>query len=332
MKELSVIYFLSLTILWLILPTTIGAQPDMDPCVLFPDGTKLRHPDDCGQEIICNNFKAVNGIKCPDSNPFYDKDTNRCVKHISDHSTCEIDCNNKNGTFVKDPKYCEGYYYCLDDVAHYGHCPRNTHFNETQQACIHAYNSSCVAYTLDLCSIVKVGVKFKHQTNCGKYFECVKSKGSVELKEYFCEKPGPYYDALKGKCVDKPIEGCHPVPKNACSKITKNHNFISDGYTCRGYFYCKDKNDQNPTWGQCQGYKFYSDGKCDEPLNVQCSYNRCEGSDRVYVTSNRSGCRHYLYCENNVKTFEGDCGNDFFDELQGVCTTKIVDYKACYHS
>lgn len=308
------------------------AQRNIDPCTLFPNGTLLRHPDDCSQEIECVNFKSVNQTKCSGDKPFYDKDTNKCVKHLTDHSSCEIDCEERNGKFLQDPKSCDGYYYCQEDLALYGHCPPKMHFNETSQMCVYSSNSTCSFTDFDFCAITKKNQPFKYPSNCGKYYICkADKKGILTLTEEYCKGETIYYNALEGKCVEEPIEGCHPVPDKVCSTVKKNNNFVADGATCSGYFYCKDSKDQNPQWGKCPDNKFFYDGKCMDPLDAICFKDRCEGSNRRFVVSSQSGCRHYLTCKDGVKDGQGTCGNDFFDEIRGVCTSEIIKYKACYH-
>ncbi|XP_065360968.1 peritrophin-44 [Calliphora vicina] len=335
MKARILLCIVPLVVLLCTLPATIQAQRDNDPCRLFANGTKLRHPEDCSQEIVCTDFKSVAGTKCTGSKPFYDKDTYKCVPHLTDHSTCEISCNNMSGKFVQDPKSCYGYYYCQDEeLALYGHCPQNLHFNEIQQACIYDFISTCRINKLNFCAIVKKDVKFMDEANCGKYYECVENKKTknVTLEHKLCDTKKMFYNPAVGDCVAGPIAGCHPVPKDICKKVKKNE-FVSDTATCGGMFYCADEKDENPQWYQCPDNKFFSaeQKKCLDPLQVNCDKDRCEGSKRTFVVSNKSGCRDYVVCKDGVKVGEGSCGNTFFDEINGVCTPTIMTYPACYH-
>lgn len=335
------IFLLPLAFVYLTLPENIEAQRDSDPCRLFANGTKIRHPHNCSQEVVCINFKSLNGTGCSGSKPFYNKDTNKCDTQLTDDSSCAIDCTNMIAKFVKDPKSCYGYYYCENEnLALYGHCPNNLHFNQTLQACIDTYSSECRLNTLDFCAIVSKGVKFRDEYHCGKYYECAENKTTkvVTLKNEYCAAKKRSFDAVKGDCVEETIKGCYPVPANACvvdKKIKKNY-FINDGVTCAGIFYCADvggKADPNPQWYRCPDNKFFSQAtqKCLDPLEVICVKDRCEGSNRPFVVSSEKGCRKYLICKNGVKVGEGTCGNSFFDELHGQCTPEIMKFPACYH-
>ena len=317
--------------------SVVWAQRDLDPCRLFADGTKLRDPDDCSQELVCENFKSSKGLKCSGSTPFYNKDTQKCVKSLTDDTNCSIDCKTKAGKFVTDPKSCFSYYYCQDEiVALHGACPLETHFNETRQACIQSFRSECSISTINFCSIVKSEVNFKDESYCGGYFVCEKKNNTLQHKN--CPDKTLFYDASQGKCVAEALPGCHPLPSSVCGTKLKpvKNKLVSDGATCRGYFFCADvgkEPDANPIWLQCPANTFFSESaqKCLPPLEVRCEKDRCEGRQLQFVVSSEKGCRSYQICKNGRKTGESTCGNYFFDEVRSVCTSEIVTHAACYY-
>ncbi|XP_075161866.1 peritrophin-44 [Haematobia irritans] len=314
---------------------TLGlGERDTDPCRYFANNTNIRDPDDCSKGITCINFKSVVTTECSGTKPFYDKDKNACAASLSDHSLCEIACSDDVGHFVKDPKSCYGYYYCqTEEWARHGLCPEGTHFDFERQECIWTTVSNCTTSEINFCAIIKDSVNFDDPSACNAYFTCKKGV----LTPTTC-KSGLYYDPLTGSCIQKSMVNCasHPLPKDVCGteKKPKSDVFVADGASCRGAFYCSaspDGVDTNPTWVQCPENTFFSesDQACINPLLVACSEDRCDGRDKTFVSSDEKGCRGYLRCQNGVKIEELSCGNKFFDEEAGVCTSNIITYPSC---
>ncbi|XP_013117120.1 peritrophin-44 [Stomoxys calcitrans] len=304
-----------------------------DPCQYFSNNTYIRDPDDCSKGLTCINFKSVTTTTCTGTKPFYDKDKNNCAASLSDHSLCDISCEDYVGRFVKDPKSCVGYYYCqAEDWPRHGLCPENTHFDFDKQECVWTSVSNCNMNEFDMCAVVKDSVNFNDPSSCEKYFSCKKGV----LTSNTCKNA--YYDALTGKCIQKSLVNCaaHPIPADACGTVKKPkaNVFVSDGATCRGALYCaaiEGDVDTNPEWVQCPPNKFFSASAqaCINPLEVPCAEDRCEGRNLTFVSSAKTGCRHYYRCENGVKVEELSCGNKFFDEEAGVCTSTIIAYPSC---
>lgn len=312
----------------------ITAQRDMDPCRYFPDGTVLRHHDDCSKGVTCINLQSVVTITCSGSTPFFDKETGKCAKSLADDSSCEaVTCKNSAAQYIADPKSCFGFYYCLDEESSvYGHCPDPYHFNVNMQQCVYSADSECSITNIDFCAIAKTGTNFNDESDCTKYFTCAKTG----LTSKACSKK--YYDSFSGTCVEKSKVDCkvHPYPSNVCGTVEKpkKNVFVGDGATCRGYYFCKEIAggvDNTPQWMQCPQDKFFNSKlqACDNPLNVKCTEDRCDGRTKALVVSGKKGCRDYLRCENGVTVDEDSCGNYFFDEDAVHCTSDILQFPAC---
>ncbi|XP_037939548.1 peritrophin-44 [Teleopsis dalmanni] len=304
-----------------------------DICRLFPTKTVIRDPDSCNQYITCTNLEGTY-TKCATSTPFFDKDTGKCVKTLPENSTCGVSCEETVGLFRADPKSCKGYFYCeSEETVLYGSCPDKTHFDEDSQKCIYTDSSACNSHQFEYCSIVKDGVNFKMESGgCDEYYTC--KSGALQNKT--CSKQ--YFDVLSGKCVDKTLVTCnvHPIPDGACGTVKKpkKNEFISDDATCRGYFFCADKEDgpdENPIWSQCPQDKFFNEKtqSCVDPLTVKCTRDRCDGRTLTFVSSGTKGCRNYLRCKDGVKQSELSCSNLFFDEVKGACVNNIILYESC---
>lgn len=311
---------------------TLGQRIE-DICTLFSDNTVIRDPESCSRSITCVDGKSTYST-CQSPTPFFDKDTLKCVKTLPDTENCNISCENAATRFVRDPKSCFGYYYCLDEQTPvYGTCPDATHFNEAIQECIWSTASECHSSKFDYCSIIKNGVNFDNTLGCNRYYVCTKGK----LEDKTC-KSG-YYQRSTGECVAKTLVNCdaHPLPANVCgtTKSPKPNTLVPDGATCHGYFICADKGpntpDENPTWARCNDDLFFDKNSqsCIEPNKVACSEDRCQGRTLPFVLSPTKGCRHYLRCSNGRTLDERSCGNFFFDEANAVCVNQILTYDIC---
>ncbi|XP_017121482.1 peritrophin-44 [Drosophila elegans] len=327
--------FVCLALLLLLHNGDLVEARDEDICRLFSNNTVIRDPDSCSQSITCIDHVSHYST-CSGSTPFFDKDTGKCVKSLSSStSSCSISCKGVATHFLADPKSCYGYYYCADqETPLYGSCPPETHFNATTQTCTRLYESNCTTSSFEYCSIVKNSVNFDNLAGCNQYHVCEKGV----LKDKTCASAS-YYQASTGTCVAKALVDCdaHPLPTNVCGKASKptENKFVSDGATCRGYFFCaKQKDgtpDPNPAWNQCPQDRFFdqSNQKCNYPNSVKCTADRCDGRSPTFVLSSTPGCRNYLVCSGGVTLQEKSCGNYFFDEDLGGCVPNVKTYTAC---
>ncbi|XP_023037410.1 peritrophin-48 [Drosophila willistoni] len=307
---------------------------DEDICRLFSNGTVIRDPDSCSRYITCIDFTS-HYSSCTGSTAFFDKDSEKCVKSLSSDTTCQVSCAGASEKFVADPKSCYGYYYCAnEETPMYGTCPEATHFNATTQACTRLYESACSVLSFDYCSIVKNSVNFDNVQACNQYHTCTKGKLTTKT----CDS-GYYYQASTGTCVVKAKVECvaHPLPKDVCGTAKKPYanKFVSDGATCRGYFYCASQADgtpdASPTWNQCPNDKFFDSTTetCRTPNEVKCTEDRCDGRSKSFVLSSTTGCRHYLRCVDGITLDEKSCGNYFFDEEKGACVANVLTFDIC---
>ncbi|XP_017059468.1 peritrophin-44 [Drosophila ficusphila] len=327
--------FIFVGVALLVLLQLSGSVKGADICRLFANNTVIRDPDSCSRSITCID-SVSHYTTCPQSASFFDKDAGKCVKSLSASSTssCSISCQDKATQFVADPKSCTGYYYCsAEEVAMYGSCPQDTHFNATTQTCSRLHESECTTSSFEYCNIVANGVNFDNLLGCNRYHVCTKGV----LKDQTCKDS--YYQASTGQCVSKALVDCdaHPLPTDVCgtAKKPKSDAFVKDGATCRGYFYCAlqadGTPDANPLWHQCPEDRFFDEKSqaCVTPNSVKCTEDRCDGRTSDFVVSATSGCRHYLRCSDGVTQYERSCGNYFFDEDLGGCVASVKTYTAC---
>ncbi|XP_067644793.1 peritrophin-44-like [Eurosta solidaginis] len=326
----------SLTLLLVGLAAHALSSNNEDICRVFPNQTKVRDPLSCKRYITCNGSVSEYST-CSTSTPYFDKNTGKCVKTLTDNSTCDLlSCQGRIEEFIGDPTSCKGYYYCADATSPiHGKCPDKTHFSAATQSCTYKEYSGCKLDKFDVCAIAKNGITVASENDCRKYFEC--KRNVLTTKE--C-KAGTYYDAATGLCLHKWKVDCakHPLPDNVCGTTKKPliNKFVSDGATCRGYYYCADKKgvpDPAPVWRQCHQNTFFdpNNESCGNPLDITCPLgaDRCDGRTLTFVSSSEKGCRQYLRCNNGKTVQELSCGNRFFDENMVVCISAPITYKSC---
>ncbi|KAH8411143.1 hypothetical protein KR222_006794, partial [Zaprionus bogoriensis] len=308
-----------------------------DICRLFPDDTVLRKPGYCDRTIVCKNSVSTEGTLCT-NDQVYSLTKNQCQKSLDSFDTyCKHPCTSKTSGYVGDTFNCENWYYCdKSDMLLSGVCGNNMYFDQSQQMCTYPSNATCNA-VYELCQVVPSGVKVKDEHNCNMYITCASGKATSNL----CEA-GNYYDSKTGSCVKKSLVSCskHPHPDEVCGtkKLAIRNKFVSDGATCRGYFYCRDfgsgQPDESPTWHQCSENYFFNEELqvCQERSACRCSEDRCDGRVNGYELVETDGCQHYIECENNAE--KGDVlkcdDNMYFDVQAQKCTTTKVTYGACH--
>lgn len=293
-------------------------------CSLFKDGIRLRKPGSCTQYIHCSNSTGII-YSCPSLQKF-DRNAQSCVleSKLSDvDNYCRNRCLNINGKWVTDPATCKGYLYCKNGQPMQGYCENGYYFNEAKSLCDFENVKFCNILP-EICDLVPDGTSYRNSTDCKSYFICKNGK-SVSQN---CSK---YYNAQTNACGSKlPNYPC--APKYEC----KNRKGIfSDGVSCRGYFYCRDfgkENDLDPIFGQCPVGTLFDQTtqSCTDPIESDCSFDRCQGRNDMDVQTNDDNCRSYITCKNGERIEKKRCSGDkFFDEKSQTCVHAIITYKSC---
>ncbi|XP_037939924.1 peritrophin-44-like [Teleopsis dalmanni] len=307
-----------------------------DICRLLADGAKLRKPGYCDTGIECQNGTSVDVITCSGTTPYYDRQTAACAKSTSD-SYCSAPCKLTSSTYVVDPKNCQGWYQCSGTkVVKQGYCPDGMVLDQKNQQCDYADQVSCTA-EYEFCDLIPSNTPFRDEDSCNEYFTCP-TKGT-ETTSVTCDD-GTYYVAELADCIPKAQVDCaqHPYPNQVCgnSKIALRNRFVSDGATCRGYFYCQDLGvgvpDENPIWGQCPENLFFEPNEeaCMARTYIKCEEDRCDGRGNGLALSETYGCQYYLQCQNNYTLSEEYCGAKlYFNEDTQSCTSVNMKYPVC---
>ncbi|TMW47013.1 hypothetical protein DOY81_007899, partial [Sarcophaga bullata] len=319
----------------------LNLNSDQDVCRLFPDGAVLRKPGSCRDTIKCQDGKSFeHTVKC-EVGQVISLDKMTCTRPSKDDKYCTPGgCDKKSKKWIEDAKNCEDWVACDNGtVTAFGSCPIGQIFVQEQQKCEYRPFDYKCDRVYDICNVAQIGQRIWDENNCHKYFVCDKKK----LKSDTCPL-GTYYDVRSGQCNKKSTVNCykHPVPEEACGsrKVPIKDHFVMDKATCRGYFYCMKKTDENnvtipdenPAWNQCPvGYFF--DGKlevCRNQNYVKCIEDRCDGKLYGWVLSEMPGCQHYLECSNNMTIKEAKCpGDTYFDPISETCVINKISYPIC---
>lgn len=306
-----------------------------DICSLFPNGVVLRKPGTCGYTITCQNgISTQETNKCPTNS--FKLDTQKCG--AATDAYCSTPCVKASPQWLADVKNCHDWVKCdgKTELAR-GTCPSGQVFNSKENRCHYPTNGEKCDKVFDICSVAPKDQKFWDPNNCHKYITCDKSQKQVSG---VCDQ-ATYYDKRTGTCIAKSQVDCykHPYPENVCgtTKLAIRDRFVKDQATCRGYFYCRDLGsgvpDVTPTWGECTGSKFFDETRqvCSTRTEVGCSEDRCDGRTKGFELSPRTGCQHYLKCENGVTIAELKCeGDKYFDPINEECVeTKQAHYSIC---
>lgn len=338
------ICFLSPSAFWLVIAfiLTLTAAPKnsqaaddtaeeyTELCRLFKDATLISVPGSCDKYIECHTNGEGRVHNC--ASKTFDVKSQTCVDTLSSSSLCNNRCEGKDSQWVSDPTNCHGYFYCRQGDPLWGYCDDGMHFDEALQMCVHSTSSTCIDVS-SLCELVPDKTKFRDETDCSYYYECSSQKQSRKA----CTKD-TYFDVQTQSCVSKKDVSCtaHPIPKDICIVSKKPYvGFKSDSATCRGYFYCANLGvveDLEPVWGQCPEGKFFSeaDQACLNPVDVKCTYNRCDGRGDLMVSSSNNNCHNYIICKDGLEVEERTCARDyFFDEYYQACVPDIIYYECC---
>ncbi|XP_017139237.1 peritrophin-48 [Drosophila miranda] len=305
-----------------------------DVCRLFADGTKLRKPGGCNEWIECQNHISMTGGTCSGSKPYFKLKSSDCASSV-DTKYCNSPCTKKTNGYLGSTLNCANWYYCEGATLKGSGVCTGQYFDQALQQCVYAENTSCAA-KFEWCDIVPPNVPFLDEEHCNMFHTC---SSTFSLVNNTCDE-GKYYDVQKKVCVDKREVDCgeHPLPVDVCgtNKLAVRNKFVSDGATCRGYFYCRDLGsgnpDPNPERLQCGVDYFFNQERqaCMPREDQKCDWDRCDGRDSGFELAQVEGCHNYLSCTNGKEMNVLVCEDGgYFDVAAQKCTPTIKSYSVC---
>ncbi|XP_016990270.1 peritrophin-48 [Drosophila rhopaloa] len=306
-----------------------------DICRLFKDGTKLRKPGTCNEWIECKGFATSESGTC--DSQYFNLANGACNKKL-DTSYCSTSsiCTSSTKGYMGDTLNCANWYLCDGKLLKsQGACTSGMYFDQEKQMCVYPRDTVCTA-KYEMCDIVPVGVAFRDEANCNKYFTC---SSKFALVDHTCDT-GKYFDVATATCVESKLVVCdnHPLPDGACGnkKLAVRNKFVSDGATCRGYLYCRDLGsgvpDPDPIRQQCgENYFFNQERQACMPSESQkCVHDRCDGRQDGFVVTETEGCHNYVECVDGREGTVFTCDNDeYYNVATQKCTATKTSYEAC---
>ncbi|KAH8239756.1 hypothetical protein KR032_007550, partial [Drosophila birchii] len=307
-----------------------------DICRDFANGVKLRKPGSCSEWIECQNSVTVEGGACTTTaKPYFNLGQKGCYKSV-DTTYCSSPCTASTEGYIGNTLNCVNWYFCDGKTLKgQGACTGGQYFDGTTKQCVWPKDTVCAA-KFDMCDIVPPNVPFRDDANCNMYYTCSKT---FKLTQNVCAT-GLYYSVEQGKCIDKKLVVCddHPLPENVCGtkKLAVRNKFVSDGATCRGYYYCRDLGsgvpDPDPIFRQCDADNFFNQERqaCMPRESQKCAHDRCDGRKDGYEVAEDEGCNHYYRCENGREVDPMVCpDNQYFDVVAQACSDTEKSYDAC---
>ncbi|XP_073839859.1 peritrophin-44-like [Musca autumnalis] len=302
-------------------------------CPLLPYDTKIKDPRFCNVYIDCYNETSTTD-NC--GAQFFNRNTGECVDPLTIECLSSDPCAKRPTGFVDDPYSCNYYYYCANGKGTRGECSAGLNYNPETSNCVRNFPCEKTMLPEDYCNIVPEGVFIKVPGSCEAYQVCWQS----QLLNGTCP-PGFYYDSYRGGCdypshVDCRDTSIPDAPEDV--KCTQAGEFISDGVSCDGYFYCGVNADEEftMTHGRCPVDRFFDaseGGQCAPRTDIKCSHDRCVtlGMDYIQMANeNSDGCNGFLLCQSGKTIGRASCPEgQYFDEWSQLCVERVIDFVAC---
>ncbi|XP_005181198.1 uncharacterized protein LOC101890421 [Musca domestica] len=286
-------------------------------CPFVAYGTLIKDPRYCDTYVECMDDRNKPHT-CPEGLHF-DLESLTCTDPNTAKCLTIKPCRHKHMVNVADPFSCSSYLYCYNGIASRVQCPTGQNFNPDTGLCTTNYRCQIEVHPEDTCNIIPEGIGFKEDniTDDRAYQVCVDKK----LEQRLCPYPWEW-NIFGGQCLPPVV------------KCTQYGVFMSDGYTCDGYMYCKD---QVQTYhSRCEQNRFFDPtegGQCVLRTNIACPYDRCvtlgyEGIQMANIFND--DCRGYAICQDGKEIARNVCPSGlYFDEATQKCESYKVEYMAC---
>ncbi|XP_058064606.1 LOW QUALITY PROTEIN: uncharacterized protein LOC131214247 [Anopheles bellator] len=243
-----------------------------------------------------------------------------------------------NGEMTLNPRACNQYYICVDQIGYSLLCPEGLWFDAQYQRCGRPGQVYCPLVPIvttpdpfEVCDGVQEGGLLRNEFYCYRYFQC---KDGVpypmicraglwfDQERQVCDEPSNVQCFLRPGQAEPPVATpgiCVGVPNG---QFTRNWNF------CNQYYLCVDQ----VGWAQiCPDGLWYDEDRqiCDLIANVQCPmspttiapspWDRCVGVEDFSFVEDEDFCYRYYQCVNGIP-YPLICPNDqWFDLRRQVC-------------
>ncbi|XP_034482515.1 peritrophin-48-like [Drosophila innubila] len=241
-----------------------------------------------------------------------------------------------NGTKINDPRACNSWIQCIDEMPVNGTCAEGLFYDRNSEDCVASKDVVCISS--DACAEMANGFTADPYT-CNGYYYCKNGTGTRgECNAGLNFNPGTEACIRDYPCNFK------MSPDNYCN-ILPDGVFIKDPWNCNGWQMCWQGEIVN---GTCPDSFLFSGslGKCDYPQNVECTFTEPPPQTAEpdycpkvgsFVSDDRT-CNGYYYCRKNTEgqmvLEHGVCpdGRFFSGDNDGACVPRTdvrCEYNRC---
>ncbi|KAH8405982.1 hypothetical protein KR215_001370, partial [Drosophila sulfurigaster] len=239
-----------------------------------------------------------------------------------------------NGTKINDPRACDKWIQCINDLPVNGSCAEGLFYDRESEDCLPSADVDCVSS--DPCAATSNGFT-ADPYSCNGYYYCKNGTGNRgECNSGLNYNPSTEACIRDYPCTDKmnPDSYCNILPDGV---------FIKDTWNCDGWQMCWQAELVN---GTCpDGYYFSASlGKCDYPQNVQCTFTEAPPQTVLPDVCPKAGtfisddetCNGYNYCRNTTQgqmvLEHGVCSDGrFFSAANGGACVPRTDIRCDYN-
>ncbi|XP_017861867.1 PREDICTED: peritrophin-44 isoform X2 [Drosophila arizonae] len=302
-------------------------------CAQWSGSGYIGNPADCNSWGYCKGQQLIGYGTC-DKDLVYDSLTQTCQPasttkcSTSAQKTCSA---LKTAGFVADPNDCSKYTYCFGDgTSKTVSCPAGQTYAANNNSCV--WGPTCPQNSI--CRFMPDNIFVGDPNNCGQFLHCVNgygkwgkcTKGQYNAATGYCQES---YSCSDDDTSNNSNNNGNPnLPPSKITNCTDTQDFIADGATCYGYYFCNKTT--NGVWGSCPlGLEFNAaTEKCVSPASLSCTGNRCANTNLTYAVVADTNCTEYTYCPTGAKSY---CNPEYpyLDEISGQCVPKKPKYPVC---
>ncbi|XP_065076078.1 uncharacterized protein LOC135699719 [Ochlerotatus camptorhynchus] len=326
--------------------TTIAPHP-WALCDQIPDYSYVSNPNYCYRF-----FQCIDGAPYPmicRGNLWFDEEHQICSD--PDEVECIVNpnppivpptpgiCNGaRDGQQVRNPRACNQFYVCVDQIGFSLVCPDGLWFDEFHQICSPASQTYCplapdvtTPSPYERCEGAENYSMLRNDFYCYRYYQCID-----EVAYPMICRPGRWFDFERQVCDVSANVQCELRPGNPgpivptpgiCIGAT-NGRFERNWNHCNQYYLCVDEVGYPQI---CPDGLWFDENRqsCDRPENVYCPLgastpaptpeSRCYGALDLSFVSNDYYCYRFFQCWNGVPYPMICSGELWFSEEHQEC-------------
>lgn len=226
-----------------------------------------------------------------------------------------------NGHYVSNPKSCQHWLLCQDEVAIEGVCPNTYYFDETIQMCRYPSYVDCQIDSVNVtCPIADLAL-LPHPSNCDQYVACINGFPRV----INCA-PGLNWDTAQELCDLPQNANCEVAPPDLEEEelvyiCEPGNTYVTrHPLDCQQFIMCINGEQRI---NRCASDLLFDPAnlRCDFAANVNCDLPEatveyeCDRTRDFYYAPHPASCDYYIVCFAGHKQIERCATGLIFDWL-----------------